>query len=274
MNSRFPLSARALIRWLINVRPPPLRQQRRVAGVMATKNYTGSSSAFETLRDLCDVTIVLEDNSAAPFPHRDECTELIAVRNNERWNAPANLTLLLYRAFVLGCEWVISLDDDIIPTQEFQTRRDVEEVVDHMAARRLDFCHFRLRDLWNSEQEIRVDGIWAQKTFPVVRRNWFFYSGITLRDPSLRLHTAAFPADIRQRSYIHPQHVVYHTGCLTREMREARVGKYLLEDPRHKFQSDYSYMLDDSGLKLDAVPQADLEVIRRKWKGQFHPAQR
>ena len=231
---------------------------------MATRDYTGSSSTFETLKSLSDVTIVLDDNSASPFPHRDDCTELITIHNEEPWNAPANLTLLLYRAYIHGCEWVVSLDDDIILSHRFQSWRDVEEVITRMETDALDFCHFRLRDLWNSPREIRVDGIWSHKTFPVVRRNWFFYDGITLRNSSLRLHTAAFPTDLRTRSYIHAEHIAYHTGCMTADMREARVEKYRLEDPENSFQADYSYMLDDRSLAVEIVPAADAEVIRRK----------
>ncbi len=258
---------KSLLRLLRNPRPKPVRP-RRIAGVLATKNYADTSAVFETLRDLCDLTIVLDDNSTSPFPHKDECTEYIQLRHGEQWNAPANLTLLLYRAFVHGCEWVVSLDDDIILSPGFRSRRDVDDVIDRMEAEKLDFCHFRLRDLWNSEREVRVDGIWSQKTFPVVRRNWFFYDGVTLRDSALRLHTPAFPTGIRSRGIIHPTHMAYHTGCLTPEMRKARVEKYRLEDPENTFQSDYSYMLDDRAFKVEPVPPADLKLIRRKMQSR------
>lgn len=259
--ARSPL---AFVRWLRNSRSPARQWPRRVAGVLATKDYTGDCSTFETLQDLCDVTIVFDDNSASPFPHRNECSEYIAARNGEQWNAPANLTLLLYRAYVHRCEWIVSLDDDIIPSHDFQNRRDVDAVVDRMQAGSFDICHFRLMDFWNSVREVRVDGIWSRKTFPVVRRNWFFYDGITLRDPALRLHTAAFPANLRTRSFIHPAHIAYHSGCLTPIMRAARVAKYRREDPLNTFQADYTYMLDDKGLEVEAVSPDDLEIVRRK----------
>lgn len=258
------LSPLSIIRWIRNARPSSGKGPRRVAGVMATKDYSPSCSTFETLRDLCDVTIVLDDNSASLFPNREECTEYIALTNRERWNAPGNLTLLLYRAFVHGCEWVVSLDDDIILSSGFQNRADVDDMIDKMESKRLDLCHFPLRDLWDSGREMRVDGIWSKKTFPVLRRNWFFYEGVSLRDPSLRLHTPAFPIDLRTRGLVDPKHTAYHTGCLTREMREHRVEKYGNEDPDNEFQNDYSYMLDELGIELLPVPADDLEIILRK----------
>lgn len=231
---------------------------------MPTRNYSGGTSAFETLQVLCDETIVLDDNSDFPFPLRDECSDYISVRNQQPWNAPANLTLLFYRAFLLGCEWIVALDDDIIPAATFGTRADVVEVIRRMEAERLDVCRFPLRDLWESLEKIRVDGIWSRKTFPVVYRNWFYYEGLTLKSPELRLHTAAFPASHRLRSSIHAQHCLYHTGCLTETMRQDRVRKYRQQDPEHRFQSDYSYMLDNTGLVLESVPETDGCVIREK----------
>lgn len=231
---------------------------------MPTRNYSDGSSAFQSLQALSDVTIVLDDNSASPFPFQDQCTDYIAVRNRQAWNAPANLTLLLFRAFLLGCEWVVALDDDIIPAATFSTRGDVDEVVQFMRSKKLDICRFPLRDLWNSLDTVRVDGIWSHKSFPVVYRNWFFYEGLTFKSPELRLHTAAFPASHRARTFNHPDHRVYHTGCFTPSMRESRVAKYRREDPDNRFQRDYSYMLNDQGLELDEVPEADARLIREK----------
>jgi hypothetical protein len=231
--------------------------------VLPTRNYRDTCSVFQTLVNLSDVTIVLDDNSERPFPYRERCTEYIAMRRTAPWNAPANLTMLLYRAFVHNCEWIVSLDDDIILGQTFQDREAVDAVVDRMARGCVDICHFRLRELWNSDSDYRVDGIWGQKTFPVVRRNWFFYDDVTVVRPDERLHTAAFPTSLQARIEIDERHVAYHTGCLQPSDRRARVEKYRLEDPGNRFQRDYQYMLDDRSVALAPVPEADVAVIRR-----------
>lgn len=231
---------------------------------MATRNYTGACSTFETLRALSDVVLVLDDDSSDRFPHREDCDDYIFVQRSGRWNHQANLSVLLYRAFVLGCEWVVSLDDDIIPGSGFRNRRDIDLMIDRMERRRLDLYHCRLRDLWNSNEVYRADGKWARKTFTVVRRNWFFYDAITFQNPELRLHTATFPANLRKRSAMCADDVVYHTGCLTPESRRERVEKYRREDPGNTFQDDYEYMLDDRNLLLEPVPPADLAIIREK----------
>lgn len=258
------LSLLSWMRCLTNRRPRRAIQPRRIAGIMTTRNYTGACSTFETLQALSDVVLVLDDNSSEPFPHRDDCDDYIFLQRRCRWNQPANLSLLLYRAFVHGCEWIVSLDDDIIPGSGLRYRHDIEAVIDHMESRRLDLYHCRLRDLWNSNAEYRTDGVWSRKTFPVVRRNWFFYDAISFQDPALRLHTATFPANLRKRWVMHADDVVYHTGCLTPEMRRERVEKYRREDPGNVFQADYEYMLDDRNLMLKPVPPGDLAIIREK----------
>jgi hypothetical protein len=250
-------------RWIRNRRPPRVPGPPRIAGVLPTRNYRDTCSVFQALVNLSDVTIVLDDNSESPFPYRDRCTEYIAMRRAAPWNAVGNLTLLLYRAFVHNCEWIVSLDDDIILGQTFQDRAAVDMVVDRMARGRVDICHFRLRDLWDSDSHYRADGIWGQKTFPVVRHNWFFYDGVTVARPDERLHTAAFPISLKAHVEIDDRHVAYHTGCLRPSDRRARVEKYRVEDPENRFQRDYEYMLDDRNLMLAPVPEGDLAVIRR-----------
>jgi len=257
------LFVRSAARWLRNRRPPRAGGPRRTAGVLATRNYDDGCAVFRTLADLCDVTIVLDDNSGVPFVHRDRCTEYIALRHETPWNAPANLTLLLYRAFVHGCEWVVSLDDDIILSHGMRERTALAALIDRLEAADLDLCHFPLRDLWDADDRYRIDGVWAQKTFPVVRRNWFFYDGLTLRDPGGRLHTPAFPSSLRPRWIVETGHAAYHVGCLTADARRSRVEKYGREDPDRVFQRDYSYMLDERTLEVSRVPDADLQVIRQ-----------
>jgi hypothetical protein len=236
----------------------------RVAGVLAVKNYSDACSAFESLRALADITIVLDDHSDEPFPYRDRCDEYLTLANRESWNDVANKTLLMYRAFVHGCDWLVSIDDDVVYSHAFQTKADVLSLIDELERRRVEICLFPLRDLWESAGEFRTDGIWGRKTFGVLRRNWFFYRSISLRDPGRRLHSPLFPRNMRPRRAIVDRHTAYHTGCMTREARAGRVEKYQVEDPGNAFQRDYAYMLSEAGLRLEAVPQEDMPIIDRK----------
>jgi hypothetical protein len=240
------------------------RRPPRVAGLLPVRDYDDEVGAAAALRALCDVLIVLDDGSAAPFPHAAICDERIRLDRHGPWNDAANRTLLLYRAFVHGCDWAVFSDDDLVFDAGFQTRDDVARVVAELEAARREVYRFAVRDLWGSETQYRTDGVWGRKSIAVLRRNWFAYPGVTLRDPSLRLHTAAFPANRRARQRVDDRRVAYHTGCWTAERRRARVERYRREDPDGRFQRDYDYMLDERELALAPVPAADLAILRAR----------
>jgi hypothetical protein len=242
------------------VRRTPTRPPR-VAGLMAVRDYDDELDAFAALARLSDVTIVLDDNSREPFPHRARCDHYLRLENHAPWNDQANRTLLMYQAFAHGCDWVVSIDHDLAFSHGFRTRDDVARLIAEMAAKGQEVCRFPVRELWESWDHWRADGVWGRKSIAVVRRNWFAYPAITLKNPARRLHTAAHPANLRQRLRMETRHVAYHAGCRTRAAREARVAKYAREDPAHEFQADYAYMLDDRGLELRPVPPEDVAVI-------------
>lgn len=257
----FVLSAVQSVQALRRRRDP---SKPRIAGVLSVKNYSPVCSAFESLRALSDVTIVLDDNSDASFPHCDECDEYLTLSNDCRWNDVANKTLLMQRAFVHGCDWIVSIDDDVVFSHGFQTKADCRSLIGELERRRVDICLFPLRDLWESTQHVRVDGIWSRKTFNVLRRNWFFYRNISFSDPSRRLHSPVFPRNMRSRRLIVDRHTAYHAGCMTRAARLARVAKYRIEDPENAFQRDYAYVLSDDGLRLEDVLAEDRRILDEK----------
>jgi hypothetical protein len=268
---RIPMSLLlALRRWRERRRG---REQRplRIAGLMATRDYDDECSAFAALRELSDLTIVLDDGSRQPFPLRAECDEHLRLDRAGPWNDQANRTLLMYRAFVHGCDWAVSLDDDLMLDAGFQTRDDVAREIAALAAAGLEASRFTVRELWGGLESFRVDGVWGRKSIAVLRRNWFTYPRITLRDPARRLHAPVFPANLRIRQRVDTRRIAYHVGCLTAERRRARVEKYGREDPEGRFQSDYAYMLDERGLELAPVPGEDLAALRRRWRGPGAP---
>ncbi|MBN2492656.1 MAG: hypothetical protein JXQ29_17550 [Planctomycetes bacterium] len=242
------------------------RRPRRIAGILQTRDYTDACAAFDSLAALCDVTLVLDDNSATPFPFRDRCSEYVALRNRAGWNASANLTLLFYRACVHACDWIVTLEDDLLLSHQAQDRQTVADRIARAERRKLDIVFFRWRDLWDTEERYRTDGVFACKTFPFLRRNWFFDHAVSVVPPAHRLHASVYPENRIPRWEIDGEGVVYHAGCLTRELRQARVDKYRREDPDHRFQADYAYILDETGLETRAVPGEDLEILRRKFQ--------
>ena len=245
------------------VRRPP-RRPLRIAGLMAVRDYTEEVGAFDALKRLTDFTIVLDDNSATPFPHRARCDEFLRLENHEPWNDQANRTLLMYRAFAHGCDWTVSMDHDLAFSHGFRTRDDVADLIGELERDDKESCRFPLRDLWESWDHWRADGIWGRKSIGVLRRNWFAYPAITFKDPRHRFHIAPYPANLAQRMRLETRHVAYHSGARTLAHRRARVAKYAREDPRHEFQGDYAYMLDDAAIELRPVPPEDARLFEAR----------
>ncbi|MEZ5102074.1 MAG: hypothetical protein R3C15_20180 [Thermoleophilia bacterium] len=233
----------------------------RIAGVLAVRDYDPTCGVLDALRALADVVIVLDDGSTAPLRRDDRIDELVRLERRGGWNDAANRLLLLQRAFVHGCGWLVCLDDDLIPSAGLRTRDDAAREIDALRRRRADVGRVPVRDLWESADRFRVDGVWGRKSYPLLRRNWLADGSITLPDPARRLHAPVFPRNLRARAVVLDHLAVYHTGCLTHEDRAARVERYARADPRNEFQRDYAYMLDERGLALAPVPAADAPLL-------------
>lgn len=256
-----PLTALRSAQARLGRRPPP---EPRIAGVLAARDYDPACGVLDALRALADVVIVLDDGSSPPLARDpDRIDELVRLERRGPWNDAANRLLLLERALVHGCDWLVCLDDDHVPSAGLQTRDDAAREVDGLRRRGADIGRVPMRDLWESPERYRVDGIWGRKSHPAFRRNWLADRSITLPDLARRLHAPVFPRNLRVRSVLLDHLALYHTGCLTRAAREARVARYATEDPRNEFQRDYAYMLDDRGLELAPVPPADRPLVER-----------
>lgn len=236
----------------------------KIAGLMTVKDYKEDCLAFQSLRSLTDLTIVLDDNSNLPFPYRNICDEYLTLRHNIKWHDVGNRTLLMHRAFIHGCDWVVWSDDDILFSHNFQNRKDVERAIAVLETANKDTGRFILHDLWDSIRQYRKDGIWANKTFVVLRKNWFQCGAVRLPSPCIRLHTPVYPINRTEQVLVLQDYIAYHTGCLTVADREERVQKYAKEDPNMQFQEDYSYMLRTEQLELANVPEVDLSCVESK----------
>lgn len=229
----------------------------KLAGIMATRNYSRVSGAFPVLAAMTDITIVLDDGSDQPFYYREQATEYIYLKRSGPWNQGANLTMLLYRAFVHGCDWVFLLDDDLLPSRVLY--ENVRSLIDP----NMDLVYVGCRELWGDAEHYRVDGLWGRKETPVLIRNWFFDEGIAVPAP-VRLHKFPLPTHRERRwTTAPPAFLVYHLAMIRPEDREARIAKYRREDPNHEFQGNYSYLADENGLVRAHVPPEDHTMLHQ-----------
>jgi hypothetical protein len=151
-----------------------------------------------------------------------------------------NRKSLLLWALREGADYVLCLDAD--ERCEFEFLKSMRE----LACWKLSYS-LHVRDLWNSEDQYRTDGVWSAK-----RKEVFFpiypYWGVEELHCPWRFVDCPAPTTPTR---FH----LYHLGSLTPELRKARVDKFHAIDPNHVWQSDYNYLADETGLQLEKIPK-------------------
>lgn len=189
------------------------------------------------------------DGSAEFLAERPELLELIR-RPRERpdWDEAGNYRALVEAALRQGADWAISLDADERVEREFRVR--AERVIRRGEALGLSAYAVRLRDLWDSRDRYRADGLWAGKAPPRLFR---------LRDDhdfdDRPLHASKVPGQAGRVPTA--DLLVYHLRMLTPEDRRARRERYERLDPEARWQprEGYAYLTDETGLVLRRVPR-------------------
>ena len=258
----------------------------KIAACMVTQDYDIRMGTYECLRSLSDFITILADCPTTQVWERlssfkDKPDELISLyrRPETLWNDTANRTMLMYRAYLAGCELVLPWSSDVLPSKALfdwimHTKTvmnlSIEQLLDGQertipVLSPFDFFQVKLCELWGSIGEWRSDGVWNDKRNVFMQRNWLFNPCISMPLQGERLHQYPFPRDKSPVTQFmdKPEFRIYHLGSLTPEMRRARVAKYSREDAGNHFQSDYAYLADETGLDLTKVPQEDVEFMRR-----------
>ena len=226
---------------------------------MPVQNYDNTIGTFHMLEAMSDWTCVLDDNSRLPFQFADDADEYLTLRRGTLWNDTGNRTMLLYRAYLAGYRWALVMDCDMLPSRALF---DWLLGVDLGGYSHADAdLYLPIRDLWNSGNCYRTDGPWANKKYPLLQTNPFFYLDYHVRPRLRRLH-----APISKNKVIRPRCpsgcCLYHFGSITPELRIARVEKYRKEDGKNEFQSDYEYLADETGVTLADMPEEDAAFIK------------
>ncbi len=174
----------------------------------------------------------------------------IAPRTPHAWDEPRNKRLLLDAAARHGAEWVIALDADERIERGFRPRADA--VID--AADREGHLAFavHIRELWNSPERYRTDGIWGRKRSPRLFRL------LADHDPGdAELHGPWAPNQGRgpDGAFRVADLIVYHARMIDPADRAARRRRYETLDPDCRWQSvGYAYLTDETDMVLEGFP--------------------
>ena len=254
---------RRIRRYLVDIEVPsgppslPLRQQVRLLALLPIRNHAHYLPGFiASIAPHVDGIIALDDGStdgtAELLESQPEVLEVLRNPSDRpTWDEMGNHAKLLDAAARHGAEWVLSIDADERLERDF--RRRCERVI--RRGRWLGYTAYglRLRDLWDSRDRYRVDGVWGHKTVP---RLYKLRSDHRLDWRELHGSKAPRQARIEGRYPIADLNI-YHLGMLTAELREARRRRYELLDPTARWQPTigYAYLTDTSGLQLREIPK-------------------
>lgn len=252
----------------------------KLAGCMVTQNYDARFGTFPCLQSLSDFTTVLDDNSDSVEAYKqvEPPDELISLyrKPGTLWNDTANRTMLMYRAYLAGCDYVLPWSADVLPSAALYEwiamfRHTRGESFDH---EKPHFFECELREAWDRHDSNqlylptywRSDGVWSEKRNVFMQYNWLADEDIRMPDEGDRLHSYSFPRKQVPVVYRFPANsgcCIYHFGGMTRNQRNARVTKYSVEDSKNEFQKDYTYLQDETGAVLSLIPQEDQDFFKR-----------
>ncbi len=152
-------------------------------------------------------------------------------------------------------EWFLSIDADERVEEAFRDR--AERVIRRGRLLGLDAFAIHLRELWDSEDRVRVDGIWGRKS---IARLFRALPDHVFDDVPLHAHKAPLQARFAGR-FFPADLILYHRAMITPQQRAARRARYERLDPGNEYQSiGYAYLTDETGLRLRPLPR------RRGWR--------
>lgn len=240
----------------------------RISGALCVKNYEDFGS-FETIRELCDHVVVIDDGSVSDFPYKKECDDYVRLERSGNWNDFGNWMLAFSRAYIANCPWVLRMDHDLIMTG--LNRESIERhILDLENSQKTQYC-CKLMEVYDEIDKYRTDSYWGTKRFSFLFRNYFFSKYIHMPEnpEEKRLHRDITPAvcSSKFKTLFSNQVLAYHFGSFNLKRREERYRKYVEEnDPERIYQSNYEYLIDEKNISLNKIPDDHVKILKSKAK--------
>jgi len=207
-----------------------------VTGLLRIRNEARwIERCISSILPVCDQVLVMDDHSTDGTP--DLCTPLPGVTV---YQSPfANLDEARDKNWLLqkaaGAEWVLMIDgDELLEPGAIET---VSAVSRHRAAL---VYSFRVLYLWDSETQVRTDGVYGRFRRP----SMFRPDGATFQATHAggNFHCGNVPRDLQP--YARPiDAALLHFGYLHREDRLRKYAWYNLRDPHNRNEDGYRHIV-------------------------------
>ncbi len=227
-----------------------------IIGLLRVKNESRwIERVVASIRDLCSHVVVFDDHSeddTATLARAAGATVIHSPFERGMIDEPRDRDCLLDCAFEYGNvgDWALMIDGDE------ELRRGDDNVL--RAVVQSPVCKaysLRIMYLWNSADQIRVDGVYARFRRP---------SLFALTDRSLRFrrtkngggfHCGSIPGQLCDQPIGALNAQLLHYGYIDAELRAAKFAFYNRIDPNNRSEDGYRHIMqgDPGGVPADAV---------------------
>jgi hypothetical protein len=226
------------------------RRRRRLLALVAFRDEMRFlPGLFENLAPQVDGVIALDDQStdgsAEYVASQPLIAELLAVPPGAQGEIDdsRNQRRLTEAAWSHGADWLLGIDPDERVEREFRAR--AERAIDRAERLRRDALWVHFRELWDSPDRFRSDGVWGLK-----RKACLFRCSTDHQFDDRRLHSFWAPPTPPE-GWPQANLYLYHLRMIRAEDRQARFERYARLDPEAKYQEiGYEYLVDDDGIEL------------------------
>jgi hypothetical protein len=207
---------------------------------------------FENLEGQVDGVIGLDDQSvdeSRAFVEAQPLTlEVLAVPpGSQDDNEDGKNHKRLIEASWDHADWLFGIDADERVERDF--RRRVEAEIDAAERDGMPALWVPFRELWGAADQMRMDGVWAEK-----RKACLFRADRGHRFHERRMHSIWAPWPPPSGEYPVADLRLYHLRMVRPEDRQARVDLYNRLDPDRELQAiGYDYLVDEEGIRLEPL---------------------
>lgn len=237
--------------WLLPRNP----KKHRLLAVASFRNETRFLQGFlKNVSEQVDGIVALDDgstdNTFAILNSNPAVLDIIRIPSDRAlWDEPGNYQKLVQKAIEYGAEWILSVDADERLEHGFRVR--AERLIRLGNQIGLSAYRLKLRELWETPNQYRIDGIWGRKFIPRLFRS---HPNNRFEDRALHASKAPLQSKILGR-YIKADLIIYHLRMINAADRVQRQKRYKELDPNAEFQPHfgYDYLTDETALKLSKI---------------------
>lgn len=205
---------------------------------------------FENLTGQVDGVIALDDQSTDGSRAFVESQPLLVELLTSPGGNEAGMedgprhVMLIEAAWNHDSDWLLGIDADERVEREF--RRRAENEISRAEAGGKAAIWVPFRELWDSYDHFRIDGIWGEK-----RKACLFKADRDHVIDDRPLHSIWAPSPPPKGEYPTADLRLYHLRMVEAADREARANRYRRLDPNREWQAiGYDYLMDEEGLEL------------------------